>query len=206
MSTGARQEGHGAVEVDREAALDLVEDLAFDLLAGVELDLELDPALLAARLVARQDGFAQRVLDALDVDVDDVADLQGGLAALLAEFLEGDAALDLQTGVDDGHVLLDRDDRSLDHGAFGDIVLMEGRFEKRGEIVARNCCVGHSFSLRPRLYPRLGASRRGFVATGPSGRFRPRPRPRFAGRAGGTEPCRLRGDRSVSARGTGGRR
>jgi hypothetical protein len=32
----ARQEGHGAVEIDGEAALDLVEDDAFDLLVGVE--------------------------------------------------------------------------------------------------------------------------------------------------------------------------
>jgi hypothetical protein len=38
---GCRQEGHGAVEVDGEAALDLVEDDAFDLLLVVELLLEL---------------------------------------------------------------------------------------------------------------------------------------------------------------------
>jgi hypothetical protein len=71
----ARQEGHGAVEIDGEAALDLVEDDAFDALAG-ELLLELDPALFAAGLVARQDGFAERVLDALEIDLDLVADLE----------------------------------------------------------------------------------------------------------------------------------
>ena len=72
----ARQERHGAVEVDGEAALDLVEDDALDLLLGVELLLEPGPALLAARLLARQHGLAERVLDALQVDLDGVADLE----------------------------------------------------------------------------------------------------------------------------------
>ena len=70
----ARQEGHGAVEIDGEAALDLIEDDALDLLIGLERLFELDPALLAARLVARDDGFAERVLDALEIDLDLVAD------------------------------------------------------------------------------------------------------------------------------------
>ena len=75
VDLGARQERHGAVEVDGVAALDLVEDRAGDPLAGLEGLLELDPALLAARLVARDDGLAERVLDALDIDLDLVADL-----------------------------------------------------------------------------------------------------------------------------------
>ena len=74
VDLAARQEGHGAVEIDGEAALDLVEDDAVDLLVGLELLLELGPALLAARLVARQDGLTERILDALQVDLDHVAD------------------------------------------------------------------------------------------------------------------------------------
>ena len=50
VDLAARQERHGAVEIDREAALDLVEDDAVDLLLGVELLLEPGPALLAAAL------------------------------------------------------------------------------------------------------------------------------------------------------------
>ncbi len=73
----ARQEGHGAVEIDGEAALDLIEDDAVNLLVGVERLLELAPAFFAARLVARQHGFAERVLDALEIDLDLVADLDG---------------------------------------------------------------------------------------------------------------------------------
>ena len=69
-----RQERHRAVEIDCEAALDLVEDDAFDLLVLLESLFELDPALLAARLVARNDRLAERVLDPLEINLDRVAD------------------------------------------------------------------------------------------------------------------------------------
>ena len=71
----ARQEGHGAVEIDGEAALDLVEDDALHLFVVLERLFELAPAFLAARLVARQHRFAERILDALEIDLDGVADL-----------------------------------------------------------------------------------------------------------------------------------
>ena len=70
------QERHGAVEIDGEAALDAAEDHAGDAGLFVEGALELDPAFLAAGLVARQHGFAQRVLDPLEIDLDLVADLR----------------------------------------------------------------------------------------------------------------------------------
>ena len=80
MSTCERgRKAIGAFEVDGEAALDLVEDDAFDALAGVELGFELDPALFAASLLARQNSFAERVLDAVDIDLDVVADLEGAV-------------------------------------------------------------------------------------------------------------------------------
>ncbi len=72
----ARKERHGAVEIDREAALDLVEDDARHLLALLVQLLEAGPALLAARLVAREHGFTERVLDALEVNFHRVADLE----------------------------------------------------------------------------------------------------------------------------------
>ncbi len=76
VDLAAGKERHGAVEIDGEAALDLVEDDARDLLALLEHLLEARPALLAARLVARQHGLTERVLDALQVDLDLVADLR----------------------------------------------------------------------------------------------------------------------------------
>src|SRR5580704_14193972 len=65
IDLAAGQERHRAVEIDREAALDLVEDDARDLLVALESLLELAPAFLAPRLVARQHGLAERVLDPL---------------------------------------------------------------------------------------------------------------------------------------------
>ena len=87
MSTWrARQERHRAVEIDGEAALDLVEDDARDLLVVLEGLLELAPALLAPRLVAREHRLAERVLDALEIDLDVVADLDARLPAGPGEF------------------------------------------------------------------------------------------------------------------------
>ena len=137
VDLAARQEGDRAVEIDGEAALDLVEDDAFDLLVLLEGLLELDPALFAARLVARDDGLAERVLDALEIDLDLVADAGRGIAAVIGEFLEGDAAFRLQADVDDGHVLFDGDDPALDDRALEGLVVAVGLVEKRGEILAR---------------------------------------------------------------------
>ena len=74
VDLAARQERDGAVEIDGEAALDLVEDDALDLFVLLERLLELDPAFLAPRLVARDDRFAERVLDPLEIDLDLVAE------------------------------------------------------------------------------------------------------------------------------------
>src|SRR6201999_1478076 len=54
VDLAARQERDRAVEIDGEATLDLIEDDAGDLLVVLERGFELAPALLAARLVARQ--------------------------------------------------------------------------------------------------------------------------------------------------------
>src|SRR3979411_2401530 len=76
-----RQEGPRAVEIDGEAALDLIEDDAVNLLVVVEGLLELAPTFLAARLVARQHGFAERILDAVEEHLDFVANLEFAFAA-----------------------------------------------------------------------------------------------------------------------------
>jgi hypothetical protein len=151
IDLAARQEGHGAVEIDGEATLDLVEDDAFDALALRELLLELDPALFAAGLVAGKHRFAKRVLDALDIDLDCVADLQRGVPALGAELLQRDATLDLEADVDDGHVLFDGRDEAPDDLAFARMAVRERLFEKRREIVACGICCRHIFSWKPRL-------------------------------------------------------
>ena len=139
----ARQEGHGAVEIDGEAALDLIEDDAGHLLLIVEGLLQLAPAFLAPRLVARQHRFAERVLDALKVDLDGVADLDVGLAAGGGEFAQCDAPFGFGADVDDGHILFDADDLALDDGAFQQRAAMgKGLFEHRGKVFTRGCLSG----------------------------------------------------------------
>ena len=161
----ARQEGHCAVEIDGEAALDLVEDDAVDLLVVLEGLLELAPAFLAARLVARQHGFAERILDAVEKHLDLVADLEFAFAAGSCEFPQRHAAFGLQADVDDGHVLFDRNDDALDDGAFLQIAAGEGLVEHRGEIVAGRI-IGSS--SRSHLFSRCGY-RRPFGLMGVSG-------------------------------------
>ena len=82
VDLAARQEGHGAAEVDGEAALDAAEDHAVDALLRLVGLLEVGPGFLAPRLLARQDDGAVAVLVALDEELDDVADLDLGLLAL----------------------------------------------------------------------------------------------------------------------------
>ena len=152
----ARQEGDRAVEVDGEAALDLVEDDAVNLLVVVEGLLELAPAFLAARLVARQHGFAERVLDAVEEHLDLVADLEFAFAAGPGEFAQRHAAFGLQADVDDGHVLFNRNNDALDDGAFLQVAAGKGLVEHRGEIVAGRIIRSSS---RSHLFSRCGYRR-----------------------------------------------
>src|ERR1700761_9632537 len=161
----ARQEGDRAVEVDREAALDLVEDDAVNLLVVVEGLLELAPAFLAARLVARQHGFAECVLDAIEEHFDLVADLEFVFAAGPGEFAQRHAAFGLQADVDDGHVLFNRNHLALDDGAFLKVAAGEGLVEHRGKIVTGRI-IGSS--SRSHLFSRCGY-RRPFGLKGVSG-------------------------------------
>ena len=75
------QEGHGAAEIDGEAALDAAEDDAIDALVLGGHFFETGPGFFAAGLVARQHGFAQGVFDALEIDFDGVAGLDVGVLA-----------------------------------------------------------------------------------------------------------------------------
>ncbi len=129
-----RQEGNSAVEVDGETTLDLIEDDAIDALAIGELLLELDPAFFTACFFARQDSFAQSVFDALDVNFHFVARLQRAVFALCAEFLQRHAAFDLQTGVDDRHVLFNGYDAALDDITFSKVVRCKGFRQQRLEV------------------------------------------------------------------------
>src|ERR1043166_952513 len=118
IDLAARQERHGAVEIDREATLDLIEDDAVDLFVALERLLQAAPAFLAARLVAREHGFADRVLDPLEINLDGVAHLEFVLPSGTGKFPQRHAAFGLESDIDDGEVLLDADAGPLDDGAF----------------------------------------------------------------------------------------
>ena len=133
----ARQERDRAVEVDREAALDLIEDDALDLLVAVERLLELAPAFLAARLVARKNRLAERILDALEINLDLVADLDLAAPAGAGELADRDTTFGLRADVDQRHVLFDADNLAFDDSAFEQIALAECLIEHRGEIFPR---------------------------------------------------------------------
>ena len=132
-----RKKCHRAIEVDREAAFHLIENDARDLLIALEGLLELAPAFLPARLVAREYRLAERVLDALQVNLDRIADLELVLAARARELAQRHAAFGLQADIDDREVFLNADNDSLDDRAFLEIALMEGLLEHTGKIFAR---------------------------------------------------------------------
>src|SRR3546814_14384804 len=98
------------------------------------------------------------VLDAVDIDLDLVADGELGLLARRGEFAQRDAAFGFQADVDDGHVVLDRGDGALDDAAFTAFVLAaEGLIEPGRGIVAGGGC-----SSGPRALVQVGrASWRG---------------------------------------------
>ncbi len=151
-----RQEGDCAVEVDGEAALDLVEDDAVHLLVIVEGLFQLAPAFLAARLVARQHGFAERIFDTVEEHLDHVADLEFAFAAGPGEFAQRHAAFGLEADVNDGHVLLDRNNGALDDGAFLKVAAGERLVEHGGKIVAGRIIRSSS---RSHLFSRCGYRR-----------------------------------------------
>src|SRR5262245_38000890 len=114
----AGEEGNGAAQIDGEAALDAAEDDPIHaFVAGIGL-LKLCPGFLAARLVAREHRLAERIFDALEIDLDLVALLDRDVLAGLGEFLDGDTAFSLEADIDDHIIILDRNHPALDHLAF----------------------------------------------------------------------------------------
>src|SRR3546814_2233596 len=108
------------------------------------------PGGFAAGAVARQHRFALVVLDAVDIDLDLVADLQIALLARRGEFAERDAAFRLQPDVDDGQVVLARGDGAFADLAFNTFILAaEGFTTESREIVAAWVCRRGHHNERP---------------------------------------------------------
>ncbi len=129
------QEGDGTAQVDREAALDATEDGAFDALFAFVGLLQTVPGFLAAGLLTADRRFAAGVLDAVQIDLDLVADLDAGLFAGIGKFLQIDAAFHLVADVDDGLACLDGNDAAFDNAALVGGVNLEAFIQKGLELL-----------------------------------------------------------------------
>src|SRR6056297_813217 len=134
IDLGTGQEGHGAAEIDGEAALDAAEDGAFDaLLVGIGL-FEAVPCGFAAGHFTADDGLATGAFDRAQVNLDLVADLDFGRLAGIGKFLELDAAFHLVADIDDGLARLDGDHLALDDRPFDGRVHFEAFVQEGFEL------------------------------------------------------------------------
>src|SRR5262249_23072650 len=104
------------------------------------------PGFFAARLFTADHGVAERVLDAVEIDVDDVAGLGAVLIGFGKEFPERDAAFGLEADVHDHEIMADIDDRGRDDAAFHHSARGEALMEERCEMVARRVEAGSALS------------------------------------------------------------
>ena len=116
------QEGNGAIKIDREATLDLIEDDTFNTLIGFEFGFQTNPAFFAAGLLARKNSFTKSIFNALDIDFDFVAWLQCAFFGADAEFLQRHAAFNFKANVDNGDVFFNGGNNALGYIAFGEIM------------------------------------------------------------------------------------
>ena len=136
IDLAAGEKRNRTAKIDGETTLDAAEDHAINALVLAVVLLEAGPGFLAARLVARQDRFAHRILDALEIDLDRVAGGDLGVLAGLGKFLERNAPFGLETDIDDDKVVLDGNDLALDHAAFACRIVTVGFGQQGFEVFA----------------------------------------------------------------------
>src|SRR5579871_1716431 len=142
---GAGQEGMCAMDVDRQAALDAVDDDGLDGLLVVVSLLDYFPGVNALRLLVREAdvAFFGLALDAHDVDF--IAGLELGIALMVEDLRERQHAFRL--GADIDH---DMGTGQLQHRALDDAIFTHGLFgfggeslKDRGEVLG-SCLVFYS--------------------------------------------------------------
>ena len=141
IDLAAGQEGHGAAEIDGEAALDAAVDRAVHALAAFEGAFQAGPGFFAAGFFAGQDDAAVAVFVALDIELDHVAGLDFRLLAGDREFLQRDAAFGFQPDIDDGEFVGQADHAAGDDRAVEAGVAAEGFVEQGGEILAAHVVI-----------------------------------------------------------------
>ena len=103
----------------------------------LELLLESGPALLAARFFARQNRLAERVLYALQVDFNLVADLELHRIARRAKFAHRHASFHLQADVNHRDILFEADHLAFDDATLDGILFGKAFGEQRGKLFVR---------------------------------------------------------------------
>ncbi len=114
-----REEGVDAHEVDDHAALDLLDERAFDGRVGLVRDADALPHAHEVGLLLRQDDRALLVLEVLEQDFDFVTRLEIGE---VLELFERDRPFGFKTDVEDDHVVAD-----LEHLRADDLAFFDGR-------------------------------------------------------------------------------
>ena len=157
------QEGHGAAEVDSEAALDATEDGAFDALFVGICFFQTIPGGLAAGHFAADDSLATGVLDCAQENLDLIADSDFGGFTGICEFFQINAAFHLVADVDDGLARFNRDHLAFDNRPFFGRVDFEAFIQKGFEVLHRYV-LSHvaSFSFSGCFWP-CGCLRRSCV-------------------------------------------
>src|SRR4030095_2895421 len=108
-------------DVDRQAALDPLDDAAdHDLAFRVGL-LDFVPNLHLLGFFAREDDVAFPIFRTFEQDVDDVAGLDGYFAAFIEEFVDSDDAFRFVSDVHNHFGGSDLQDRSLDDFTLGNV-------------------------------------------------------------------------------------
>ena len=132
--------------------------MALDLGGIVERLFELVPAFLTPRLVAGKDRFAIPVLEAFDINLETVADLDLDGVSLRREFLDGHPSFGLQSHIDESFVVLDGDHGTGHDGAFDLVFLLETFFQHGGEIFHGRLLVGYGLGYGHKVFldPRGG--------------------------------------------------
>ena len=126
----ARQEGHGAGQIDNKAALDAAEDNAIDPFGGIEGLLQFGPGFLAAGFFAREADHTVTVFIAFYEDIDGITGSDGRLLTGSGEFFKRDAAFRFEADVDDGGIVFDGNHRTGDDASFETLTSFKTLFKE----------------------------------------------------------------------------
>ena len=182
IDLAAGQEGHGAAEVDGEAAFDPAVDGAVDTLLCFECAFEIGPGFFAPFLLARQDDGAVPVLVALNIQFYVVAWLDLDLLAVGPELLERDTPFALQADIDDGVFVGEADDAAGDNRSLEAAIWAKLFVEEGGEVLP---CRGYGVGSRRAALDAMWID----VSCDGSGPFGPETRKARPGRSGQRLPA-----------------